>query len=91
LPPALWGSRAYLDRHAVVRFALSANVSCLSGRAGSRSGLAKPSVLLLVYNEAATLAEAVKSVLAVDYPYDTELVIVSVGSADQTPEIRLAP
>jgi glycosyltransferase involved in cell wall biosynthesis len=48
-------------------------------------------VLLLVYNEAATLAEAVKSVLAVDYPYDTELVIVGVGSADQTPEIRLAP
>jgi glycosyltransferase involved in cell wall biosynthesis len=51
----------------------------------------KPSVLLSVDNDAATLAEAVKSVLAVDYPYDTKLVVVSVGSTDQTPEIRLAP
>jgi glycosyltransferase involved in cell wall biosynthesis len=50
----------------------------------------KPSVLLPVPNEAATLAEAVKSVLAVDHRYDTKLVVVSVGSTDQTPEIRLA-
>jgi glycosyltransferase involved in cell wall biosynthesis len=50
----------------------------------------KPSVLMPVYNEAATLVEAVKSVLAVDYSYHTELVLVSVGSTDQTPEIRLA-
>jgi dolichol-phosphate hexosyltransferase len=49
--------------------------------------LLKLSVLMPVYNEAATLAEAVKSVLAVDYPCGLELVIVDDGSTDQTPQI----
>jgi glycosyltransferase involved in cell wall biosynthesis len=47
----------------------------------------KPSVLMPVYNEAATLAEAVKSVPGVAYSSHTELVLVSVGSTDQAPEI----
>ena len=37
-----------------------------------------------VYNEFATLASAVKEVLAVDYPCDVELVIVDDGSTDGT-------
>ena len=47
----------------------------------------KLSVLMPVYNEAATLAEAVKAVLDVDYPCDMELVIVDDGSVDSTPQI----
>jgi hypothetical protein len=47
----------------------------------------KLSVLMPVYNEATTVAEAVKSVLDVDYPCDMELVIVDDGSADRTPTI----
>jgi glycosyltransferase involved in cell wall biosynthesis len=40
-----------------------------------------------VYNEVATFAAAVKSVLDVDYPCDMELVIVDDGSIDQTAQI----
>jgi glycosyltransferase involved in cell wall biosynthesis len=47
----------------------------------------KPSVLMPVYNKAATLTKAVKSLLAVDYSYHTELVLVGVGRTDQPPEI----
>jgi glycosyltransferase involved in cell wall biosynthesis len=47
-------------------------------------------LVLPVYNEAATLAEAVKSVLGVVYSYHTELVLVRVGSMDQALEIRPA-
>jgi glycosyltransferase involved in cell wall biosynthesis len=47
----------------------------------------KLSVLMPVYNEAGTLAEAIKLVLAVDYPCETELVVVDDGSTDRTPEI----
>jgi dolichol-phosphate hexosyltransferase len=47
----------------------------------------KLSVLMPVYNEAATFAEAVKAVLEVDYPCDMELVIVDDGSVDSTPQI----
>jgi dolichol-phosphate hexosyltransferase len=47
----------------------------------------KLSVLMPVYNEAATLSEAVKSVLDVGYPCDMELVVVDDGSTDQTWEI----
>ena len=50
----------------------------------------KPSVLMPVYNEAATLTKAVKSVLGVVYFYHTELVLVSIGSTDQAPEVRPA-
>jgi glycosyltransferase involved in cell wall biosynthesis len=49
--------------------------------------LVKLSVLMPVYNEQATLAEAVKSVLGVNYPCEMELVIVDDGSVDQTPRV----
>lgn len=63
-------------------------VSC--ARLSSRIGVGevvKLSVLMPVYNEAATLAEAVKSVLDVDFPCDMELIVIDDGSTDQTPEI----
>jgi glycosyltransferase involved in cell wall biosynthesis len=47
----------------------------------------KLSVLMPVYNEAATLATAVKSVLDVEYPCDMELIIVDDGSTDGSAEI----
>ncbi len=47
----------------------------------------KLSVLMPVYNEQATLAEAVKAVLDVEFPCDMELVVVDDGSVDQTPRI----
>jgi len=50
----------------------------------------KLSVLMPVYNEAATVALAVKRVLDVDFPCDVELVIVDDGSTDATPELLAA-
>ena len=47
----------------------------------------KLSILMPVYNEAATIDLAVKRVLAVDYPCDVELVLVDDGSTDGTGEI----
>lgn len=47
----------------------------------------KLSVLMPVYNEAPTLAAAVKSVLDVRYPCDLELVVVDDGSTDGSREI----
>jgi dolichol-phosphate hexosyltransferase len=47
----------------------------------------KLSVLMPVYNEYATLREAVKDVLSVTYPCDMELVIVDDGSTDGTREL----
>lgn len=44
----------------------------------------KLSILMPVYNEAATIATAVKRVLDVDYPCDVELVLVDDGSTDGT-------
>jgi glycosyltransferase involved in cell wall biosynthesis len=44
----------------------------------------KLSVLMPVYNEAATVAAAVKRVLDVPYPCDVELVLVDDGSTDDT-------
>lgn len=44
----------------------------------------KLSVLVPVYNEAATLNAALKRVLDVDYPCDVEVVVVNDGSADGT-------
>jgi dolichol-phosphate hexosyltransferase len=65
---------------------ISASVARSSGPAGSGSTV-KLSVLMPVYNEAATFGEAVKAVLDVDYPCDMELVIVDDGSVDQTPQL----
>lgn len=47
----------------------------------------KLSVLMAVYNERATLAQAAGRVLAVDYPCPVELVIVDDGSTDGTREL----
>jgi dolichol-phosphate hexosyltransferase len=47
----------------------------------------KLSVLMPVYNEAATLAAAVKRVLDVEYPCDMELVVVDDGSTDGGREV----
>lgn len=47
----------------------------------------KLSILMPVYNEAATLRSAVKRVLEVDYPVPIELVIVDDGSTDGTRQI----
>jgi dolichol-phosphate hexosyltransferase len=47
----------------------------------------KLSILMPVFNEEVRLAEALKQALAVDYPCETELVIVNDGSKDRTSEI----
>ena len=47
----------------------------------------KLSVLMPVYNEAATLEAAVKRVLDVAFPCDIELVVVDDGSTDATPAV----
>ena len=44
----------------------------------------KLSILMPVYNEAPTVAEAVKRVLAVEFPVEVELVLVDDGSRDGT-------
>jgi dolichol-phosphate hexosyltransferase len=44
----------------------------------------KLSILMPVYNEEARLAEALKQVLAVNYPCETELIVVDDGSQDGT-------
>jgi glycosyltransferase involved in cell wall biosynthesis len=50
----------------------------------------KLSILMPVYNEEDRIADALKQALAVDYPCDTELVIVDDGSRDRTGEILAA-
>lgn len=47
----------------------------------------KLSILMPVYNEADTLAAALKRVLDVDYPCDVELITVDDGSTDSTSEV----
>jgi len=47
----------------------------------------KLSILMPVYNEEARVAEALKQVLAVDYPCEIELVVVDDGSRDGTRDI----
>jgi dolichol-phosphate hexosyltransferase len=49
--------------------------------------LVKLSILMPVYNEEDRLGEALKQSLAVDYPCETELVVVDDGSSDRTGEI----
>jgi glycosyltransferase involved in cell wall biosynthesis len=50
----------------------------------------KLSILMPVYNEVATLEAAIKQVLDVNYPVDTELVIVDDGSTDGTRDLYSA-
>lgn len=47
----------------------------------------KLSILMPVYNEAKTLADAIARVLAVDYPCEVELVLVDDGSRDDSRQI----
>ncbi len=47
----------------------------------------KLSILMPVFNEGATVQSAVKRVLDVDFPCDTELVLVDDGSTDGTREV----
>jgi len=49
--------------------------------------LSKLSVLMPVYNEQATLHEALKRLLDVQFPCELEVVLVDDGSSDNTPEI----
>jgi glycosyltransferase involved in cell wall biosynthesis len=46
----------------------------------------KLSILMPVYNEEDRIADALKQALAVDYPCETELVVVNDGSCDRTGE-----
>ena len=47
----------------------------------------KLSILMPVYNEEERIADALKQALAVDYPCETELVVVNDGSRDGSAEI----
>jgi glycosyltransferase involved in cell wall biosynthesis len=47
----------------------------------------KLSILMPAYNEASTLAVAVKRVLDIRYPCETELIVVNDGSQDDTREV----
>jgi dolichol-phosphate hexosyltransferase len=49
--------------------------------------LSKLSILMPVYNEQATLHEALKRLLDVQFPCELEVVLVDDGSNDHTPEI----
>jgi glycosyltransferase involved in cell wall biosynthesis len=50
----------------------------------------KLSILMPVYNEARSIANAVKQCLDVDYPCEVELVVVDDGSRDGTAEVLAA-
>jgi glycosyltransferase involved in cell wall biosynthesis len=50
----------------------------------------KLSILMPVYNEATSIANAVKQALDVDYPCETELVVVDDGSRDGTADVLAA-
>jgi glycosyltransferase involved in cell wall biosynthesis len=74
------------------RVSPSAARAPVASSAGSAAGhgydaAVKLSILMPVYNEAATLQSAVKRVLDVKYPVDIELVIVDDGSTDGTREL----
>jgi glycosyltransferase involved in cell wall biosynthesis len=47
----------------------------------------KLSILMPVYNEEASVERALKLALAVDYPCETEIVVVNDGSTDRTAEV----
>jgi dolichol-phosphate hexosyltransferase len=50
----------------------------------------KLSILMPAYNEERTLAHAIETVLATEFPCDVELIVVDDGSSDATPEILAA-
>ena len=50
-------------------------------------GHVKLSIFMAAYNEANTVATAIKQVLSVDFPCETELIVVDDGSTDGTREI----
>ena len=50
----------------------------------------KLSILMPVYNEEASVARALKLALAVDYPCETEIVVVNDGSTDRTADVLAA-
>jgi dolichol-phosphate hexosyltransferase len=52
------------------------------GRSGERE--VKLSIVMPVYNEARTVLEAVRQVMAVDYPCAIELIVIDDGSTDST-------
>jgi dolichol-phosphate hexosyltransferase len=47
----------------------------------------KLSIIMAIYNEQDTLAQAIGELLGVEYPCDMELIIVDDGSTDKTPEM----
>jgi dolichol-phosphate hexosyltransferase len=48
------------------------------------------SILMPVFNEEATVVDAVEAVLSVPYPCEAELIVVDDGSCDRTPELLAA-
>ena len=51
------------------------------------SGQLKLSILMCVYNEENTIAQAIAEILEVKYPCDIELIVVDDGSTDATPDL----
>jgi len=76
-----------------VRVSAVGIASAPAGEYGDRDSLfsigdtVKLSILMPIYNEAERVAEALKRALAVNYPCETELVVVDDGSRDGTAEI----
>jgi glycosyltransferase involved in cell wall biosynthesis len=54
---------------------------------GTSERTVKLSILMPVYNEAATIGHAVETVLSTEYPCEVELIVVDDGSTDGTAEI----
>jgi dolichol-phosphate hexosyltransferase len=53
----------------------------------NRDDKIKLSILMPVFNEERTIAQAVDNVLSASYPCDIELIVVNDGSTDQTPRL----
>jgi hypothetical protein len=68
------------------RFSRSRRAGFVRGRGWTRGRPVKLSILMPAYNEGATIASAVESVLSTDYPCEIELIVVDDGSTDSTPE-----
>jgi glycosyltransferase involved in cell wall biosynthesis len=55
-----------------------------SGRRWTEGRQVKLSILMPAYNEARTIEKAVEAVLATDFPFDHEVIVVNDGSSDAT-------